>query len=79
MGIFEMAASYVQSLSINHPFIDGNKRTAAASALTFLYLNGYETAERHEEEIADLVLDFLAGKITKADITRYFREQSKKI
>lgn len=39
-NLFEMAASYIVCLTIRHPFVDGNKRTALASALTFLYLNG---------------------------------------
>lgn len=38
--IFEMAAAYAFHISQNHPFIDGNKRTALASALVFLEMNG---------------------------------------
>lgn len=52
--LFEMAASYIVCLSIRHPFVDGNKRTALASSLTFLYLNGYSIEESHDEELADL-------------------------
>ncbi len=40
------AAALWESLSQNHPFVDGNKRTAFASAYTFLAINGIEvTAE----------------------------------
>src|SRR5690625_1352033 len=60
--LFEMAASYVVCLSIRQPFVDGNKRTALASALSFLYLNGYDIEESHDEELADLVLDFVTKK-----------------
>jgi len=35
-SLFEMAAAYLFYLAQNHPFVDGNKRTALASALTFL-------------------------------------------
>ena len=35
-----MAAAYAFHLSQNHPFVDGNKRTALDSAITFLELNG---------------------------------------
>ena len=38
---FEMAAAYAFHLAKNHPFIDGNKRTAMASALAFLEINGH--------------------------------------
>lgn len=38
---FEKAGALVHSLLLNHPFIDGNKRTAIASMLIFLEINGY--------------------------------------
>jgi len=38
-NLYEMAAAYAYHLCQNHPFIDGNKRTALASALVFLELN----------------------------------------
>jgi death-on-curing protein len=41
LGIFMKCAALVQSIVKNHPFVDGNKRTALVSALVFLKLNGY--------------------------------------
>jgi len=41
-NIYEMAAAYAYHIGMNHPFIDGNKRAALASALIFLDLNGIE-------------------------------------
>lgn len=38
--LLEMAAAYAYHLCQNHPFVDGNKRAALASALVFLELNG---------------------------------------
>src|SRR6266849_1958565 len=38
----EEAAALWESLSQNHPFVDGNKRTAFAATYTFLLINGYE-------------------------------------
>lgn len=40
--VFTKAAAYFHSLAMFHVFIDGNKRTAIASAARFLYMNGYE-------------------------------------
>jgi len=74
--LFEMAASYIACLTMRHPFVDGNKRTALASSLTFLYLNGYSVEESYDEELADLVLDFVTKKITKEDIAKHFRSKS---
>lgn len=76
MSIFEMAATYVNSIVFNHPFLDGNKRTAAASALTFLYLNGYNINEKYDEELADKVLGLVNKKINKATIADYFKDRS---
>jgi death-on-curing protein len=42
--LIEEAAALWESLSGNHPFIDGNKRTAVAAAYTFLKINGYEAS-----------------------------------
>ena len=56
LDVFNMAAAYVVAIAVRHPFLDGNKRAAAASALTFLYLNGYIVTETHPEELADMVL-----------------------
>jgi len=39
-GLHAMAAAYLYHLAKNHPFVEGNKRTAITAALTFLELNG---------------------------------------
>lgn len=47
--IFSMAAALLQSLCMNHPFTDGNKRTAWATTKRFLWMNGYHLmAKPHE-------------------------------
>lgn len=76
MDIFEMAATYANSISMNHPFVDGNKRTAAVCAVTFLYINGFTLDERHDEELADMILALINKDITKEELARYFKEQS---
>ena len=40
-GILEEAAAMMESLAVNHPFIDGNKRVAFAATEVFLSANGY--------------------------------------
>lgn len=49
--IFEKAAALLQSLLKNHPFVDGNKRSALTSAGIFLKINGHELKNYHEEEV----------------------------
>lgn len=77
--LFGMAASYISCLAMRHPFVDGNKRTALASALTFLYLNGYTIEESYDEELAELVLNFLTKKIQKETIAEYFKNKSERL
>jgi len=77
--LFEMAASYISCLTMRHPFVDGNKRTALASALTFLYLNDYNVEESYDEELAELVLNFVTKKISKEEIAEYFRANSHRL
>lgn len=49
--IFDKAAALFHSLLKNHPFVDGNKRTAYSSAAMLLKLNGYRLENKHKEAI----------------------------
>jgi death-on-curing protein len=49
--IFLKAAALIQSLILNHPFVDGNKRTALASMEYFLYLNGASIKVAQKEKV----------------------------
>jgi death-on-curing protein len=71
--IFEMAAAYLYSICRNHPFIDGNKRTAADAALTFLDLNGIEI-NATEDDLYDLVMAVAEGRISKAVVAVFFEQ-----
>jgi death-on-curing protein len=76
LDLFNMAAAYVVAIAVRHPFVDGNKRAAAAAALTFLYLNGYSVAEEHPEELADAVLAVLAKSLDRERLGEWFRERA---
>lgn len=49
--LFSKAAALLDSLVRNHPFVDGNKRTAVASAAIFLKINGYSLAVESDEMV----------------------------
>ncbi len=61
---FEMAAAYAYHIARNHPFVDGNKRTAFAAALTFLEFNGYSVMGG-EDDLEDATRKIASGKIDK--------------
>ena len=61
---FEMAAAYAYHIAQNHPFVDGNKRTALAAALTFLEVNGYPVMGG-EEALEKATRQVASGKLDK--------------
>ncbi|MFF2697625.1 type II toxin-antitoxin system death-on-curing family toxin [Streptomyces cyaneofuscatus] len=59
--LIDKAAALLQSLAVNHPFFDGNKRTAWLSCVTFLAMNGVEL--RPDIDAAErLVIDVATGE-----------------
>jgi death-on-curing protein len=62
----EIAAAYLFYLCRNHPFVDGNKRTALATCLVFLSENGLLPHEELDEnDWAMLVLDVAASRLDR--------------
>lgn len=76
-GIKDMAAAYLFHLCSNHPFVDGNKRTALAAAETFLLLNGFRL-RASDPQVETLVLDLAAGRTSKAAVVRWFRAHARR-
>ncbi|MCW8869957.1 MAG: type II toxin-antitoxin system death-on-curing family toxin, partial [Proteobacteria bacterium] len=61
-SIYQLAAAYAHSLVKNHPFADGNKRTALLAAYTFLSINNI-TMTASEAETTAMVIALAAGDI----------------
>ena len=68
-----MAAAYLYHIVQNHPFVDGNKRTGAASAIIFLTINGIEI-DGDEDGLVKLTLAVAQGKAGKQQIADFFRK-----
>lgn len=68
-----MAAAYLYHLAKNHPFADGNKRTATHSALVFLRMNGVSVT-LPVDEAESVVLAVAEGRMQKDEIAGYFRK-----
>jgi death on curing protein len=70
-----LAAAYAFGIARNHPFIDGNKRTAAVVSELFLALNGRALTASD----AELVVTFLAlasGDLSEDELAVWFREHT---
>jgi death on curing protein len=68
-----LAASYAFGIARNHPFVDGNKRTAAVISETFLGMNGYALTATDAELVVAFVA-LAAGDLSEAELTMWFRD-----
>ena len=76
--IWKKSATYVRSIIFNHPFIDGNKRTAIALAARFLSLNGYELIVSNTR-LEHFVLFAVVKKYDLKTTAAWFKKHSKRI
>ena len=70
----KLAAAYAYGLARNHPFTDGNKRTAWVLARLFLVLNGVEIVYAPEDAVR-MVLQLAAGELDEAAISDWLTER----
>ncbi len=69
-----LAASYTVALAKNHPFVDGNKRTAFVAMELFLWLNGHEL-NAGDAECVLAMLNVAAGEWDEATLAAWLRER----
>ena len=70
------AAALWESLSQNHPFVDGNKRTAFAAMFTFLAINGIDLTAGADETWAFLSLLYERHEFTFAALDAWLRDHA---
>jgi death on curing protein len=78
--LFEMAAAYVFHIILNHPFLDGNKRTGWMAGSVFLELNDVilkPAPSQFDAEVMSLAV--AEGKADKNMIADFFRKYSEEI
>lgn len=71
--IYDKTAAYLFHIIKNHPFVDGNKRTASMAALVFFSTNFKGGFGFVDSEYQELILSVAAGKATKKDIAKFFK------
>lgn len=71
--IYSQAAAYLYHICKNHPFVDGNKRAGAMTAVVFLELNQHHF-NAPPDVFANLVIDVASGKIQKSEIAEFFKK-----
>ncbi|MCC6468697.1 MAG: type II toxin-antitoxin system death-on-curing family toxin [Alphaproteobacteria bacterium] len=74
--IFALAAAYAFGIARNHPFVDGNKRTALIAIYMFLGRNGYRLTAPEAEAVV-VILDLAAGKLGEDELARWIESNSR--
>jgi death-on-curing protein len=73
--VFDLAAAYAFGIARNHPFIDGNKRTAYVAAELFLLKHGYELVSEDADCVITM-LSFAEGAVSEETFAAWLRERS---
>ena len=72
-----LAAAYAFGIARNHPFVDGNKRTAFVACELFLAANGFDLTAPDEECLA-MMLSLASGEIDEAEFAAWLRENAQR-
>jgi death-on-curing protein len=73
-GIAELAAAYAFGLAKNHPFVDGNKRTAFLALGLFLAVNGW-LLETTQIDAIETMLSLAQGTLTESELANWIRNR----
>ena len=74
----DLAAAYAYGIARNHPFVDGNKRTALVACRTFLLINGYDIAASGEEKYKTF-LTLASGDLDEDALATWLRDHAEKV
>lgn len=77
-SIFQLASTLCIGISKNHPFADGNKRTALLVTRVFLYLNGYAFEPKEDEEVLTWVA-VADDSISENELVAWLKQNSARI
>jgi death on curing protein len=72
--VHEKAATLLYGLARNHPFVDGNKRTAWAATSVFYQINGYLVEDADDGAVVGLVVDVAEGQVDVQHIAAVLKD-----
>lgn len=77
-SLVQLAASYGFGIARNHPFVDGNKRTALVVTLTFLLVNGLAVTAPKEDRYF-IFYDLAAGKLSEDGLAQWLEANTQPV
>ena len=77
-SIYDKAAQLCYGIANNHPFTDGNKRTALHSMYVYLIINGYDITAT-QQEVENLIINIAAGRMHNTELSKWLQENTVEI
>ena len=71
-SLYDKAAQLCYGIANNHPFTDGNKRTALHSMYVYLIINGYDIIAT-QQEVEKLIIDVAAGRMDNTELSKWLQ------
>lgn len=77
-SIYDKAAQLCYGLANNHPFTDGNKRTALHSMYVYLIINGFDIMAT-QQDVENMIIDVAAGNMTNTELVQWLQKNTVEI
>ena len=74
-SIYDKAAQLCYGIANNHPFTDGNKRTALHSMYVYLIINGYDITAT-QQDVENLIINVAAGRMHNTELSKWLQENT---
>jgi len=77
-SIYDKAAQLCYGLANNHPFTDGNKRTALHSMYVYLIINGFDIMAT-QQDVENMIIDVASGNMTNTELVQWLQKNTVEI
>lgn len=74
-SIYDKAAQLCYGIANNHPFTDGNKRTALHSMYVYLIINGYDITAT-QQDVENLIINVAAGRMNNIELSKWLQHNT---
>lgn len=77
-SIYDKAAQLCYGIANNHPFTDGNKRTALHSMYVYLIINGFDIMAT-QQDVENMIIDVASGNMTNVELAQWLQKNTVEI
>ena len=77
-SLYDKAAQLCYGIANNHPFTDGNKRTALHSMYVYLIINGFDITAT-QQDVENMIINIAAGNMTNTELVQWLQKNTEEI